>query len=297
MSTASTSLRLGSRRRLLRLMSGLAGLAALAGCAPAAATLGGLFIPRDGLRVDQGLAYGPEARHRLDVYRPEAIEASAKVVIFFYGGSWRSGERGYYHFVGEALASSGVIVVVPDYRVYPEARFPAFVEDAARAVRWVADNIAGFGGDERRLFLMGHSAGAHIAALLVVDPAFLAAAGVPADAIAGLIGLAGPYAFDPTAYRSTRAVFAGLADVRRAQPAALVAAAGPPVLLLHGLDDRVVRPDNSRALAAGLRAQGGVVEVVEYAETGHIDLVVALGHPFRRPGGIRDRIADFIDRH
>lgn len=265
-----------------------------------AAALGGLVIPRHGHHVERGLAYGDDPRQRLDVYRPAAATHAAtlpaKVIVYFYGGSWRSGERGYYRFVGEAFASRGFVVVVPDYRLYPDVRFPAFVEDGAQAVRWVYDHIAGFGGDGQRVFLMGHSAGAHTAALLAVDGRYLASAGVPAAAIRGLIGLAGPYAIDPDQYRLTRAVFAGSADRRTAQPTALVTPTAPPALLLHGADDRLVSSANSEAFAEALRAHGGCAESVILADAGHIDLVLALGHPFRRQGGIRDRIAAFIDR-
>lgn len=292
------------RRGVLRALAAIAGLSGLAGCAPMAAALGGLAIPRHGHHLEHGLAYGDEARQRLDVYRPAAATPAAtlpaklpaKVIVYFYGGSWRSGERGYYRFVGEAFASRGFVVVVPDYRLYPDVRFPAFVEDGAQAVRWVYDHIAGFGGCGRRVFLMGHSAGAHTAALLAVDGRYLAAAGVPAAAIRGLIGLAGPYAIDPAQYRLTRAVFAGSADRRTAQPTALVTPTAPPALLLHGARDRLVSPANSEAFAAALRAHGGCAESVILADAGHIDLVLALGHPFRRQGGIRDRIAAFIDR-
>jgi acetyl esterase/lipase len=274
----------------------LAGVLVLAGCAPAA-SLGGLMIPTTGHRLEAGITYGDDPRQRLDVYRPDGVTEPVAVVVFLYGGSWRSGERGYYRFIGEALTSRGFVVVVPDYRLYPQVRFPAFVEDGAQGVRWVHGNIARFGGDPGRIFLMGHSAGAHIAALLAVERRYLEAVQVPPTAIRGLIGLAGPYALDPSAYRFTRKVFAGIEDPRIVQPAALVSGDEPPVLLLHGLDDRLVPADNSRAFAANLAAHGRSAESLEYAETGHIDLVLALGHPFRRPGGIRDRIAAFITAH
>lgn len=288
------------RRWLIRSLgacAGSAGLAGLAGCTSAAATLGGVLIPRSGYRVYDGFAYGDDARQRLDVYRPDGLAAPGKVVVFFYGGSWRSGARGAYRFVGEALASRGFVVVIPDYRLYPQVRFPAFVEDGARAVGWAHERIGAFGGDGTRIFVMGHSAGAHIAALLAIDRRYLRADGVPAAGIAGLIGLAGPYAFDPLAYDISRDVFAGADDPAATRPLALVSGDEPPALLLHGADDRVVLPVNSQALAASLRAHGGETEWIAYPDTGHIDLIVALASPFRRRGGVRDRIASFIDRH
>ena len=94
-------------------------------------------------------------------------------MIFFYGGSWDTGSKNDYLFVAQALAASGYTVVIPDYRLYPAVRFPAFVDDGARAVRWTADRV---GTD--KVFVMGHSAGAHIALMLAANTPYLAAAGV-----------------------------------------------------------------------------------------------------------------------
>jgi acetyl esterase/lipase len=124
------------------------------------------------------IAYGPDPRQKLDVYLPKQMSPNAKVVIFFYGGSWREGSKADYRFVAQALTSRGFIVVLPDYRLYPQVTFPAFVEDGASAVRWVRDNISNFGGDTNQLYLMGHSAGSHIAALLHAGRALFESRGV-----------------------------------------------------------------------------------------------------------------------
>ena len=170
---------------------------------------------------------------------------------------------------------------MPDYRLYPEVRFPDFVADGARALRWLRAHAGDFGGDPERIILMGHSAGAHIAALLAYDRRYLAREAVPASAISGLVGLAGPYAFDPLAYRSTRAIFAGLADPDQARPIAFVGGAGPPALLLHGTEDRTVLPRNSRDMAARIELSGGRATYREYPDTGHVGLVLSLAAPFR----------------
>ena len=88
----------------------------------------------------------------------------APVVVFLYGGSWRNGAREDYRFVGRRLAQQGMLVLVADYRTYPETIFPGFVEDGASAVAWARAHAAGWGGDPRCLFVAGHSAGAQIAA-------------------------------------------------------------------------------------------------------------------------------------
>jgi acetyl esterase/lipase len=146
-----------------------------------------------GVEVHPGQHYGPLARQGVDVYTPkQAAEQPRAVVIFFYGGGWQTGSKGEYRFAGEALAAQGFVAVVPDYRVYPEVRFPLFLEDGAGAVRWVHDHIQEFGGDPQRVFLMGHSAGAHIAAMLALDPRYLAAQGLAPKDLRGFIGVAGP---------------------------------------------------------------------------------------------------------
>src|SRR3712207_3414863 len=131
----------------------------------------------------------------------DVCSSDLKVVVFFYGGRWESGDRGDYLFAAQGLVSQGFVAVVPDYRLHPEVGFAGFMADGAAAVRWVRDNIAGFGGDPAQIFLMGHSAGAHIAALLALDERWLADQGLPRGTVRGAIGLAGPYDFLPLSDR------------------------------------------------------------------------------------------------
>ena len=136
------------------------GLAALTGgCSPAA--LLNATVPRTGYTLEADLPYGPLPRQRLDFYAPVAPRADGKTVVFFYGGAWRQGDKADYLFLGQALASRGIGVVVADYRLFPNVRYPAFIQDGALAVGWSARR---FGSE--RLFLMGHSAGAYIASML-----------------------------------------------------------------------------------------------------------------------------------
>jgi acetyl esterase/lipase len=271
----------------------------LSACSPITA-LNALLVPDEGWTVERGLAYGTDERQRLDVYLPAQAalaERPAQVVVWFYGGSWRGGKRRFYRFVGEAFAGRGYVVVIPDYRVYPDVRFPEFLEDGARAVAWIRENAARYGGDPDRIFLMGHSAGAHIAAMLAIDARYLDAAAVDRRAVRGFIGLAGPYAFDPLQYRITRPIFEAAADQAATMPINQVNGATPPMLLLHGGDDGTVYPVNSEALAARVITSGGSARVVEYPDKGHIGIVLALAAPFRRPGGVLDETDRFIRAH
>jgi acetyl esterase/lipase len=228
-----------------------------------------------GIVVSHSIAYAAHSRQRLDICRPAGV-AAAPVVVFFYGGAWRSGNKGLYRYVAKALARRGYVAVVPDYRIYPEARYPDFLDDAAAAVRWVKDNIAGFGGDPRKIFLKGHSAGAHIAAMLAIDARWLTAVGLdPGRDIAGLIGLAGPYDYLPLRDETLKIIFGG-ADRPETQPIFHVAPGAPPALLITGLRDRLVEPGNSARFAARLAAAGNAATVKTYRRVGHYIVVAAI---------------------
>jgi acetyl esterase/lipase len=275
-----------SRRGLLA--AALALLAAA--CSPLTAF--DTVLPRaKNVSVTEGVSYANGLRHKLDIYVPAGVGAPAgprPAVVFFYGGSWRSGARGEYRFVGEALAARGIVVVIPDYRIYPEVGFPGFMVDAARAVRWVRNNARRLGIDPARLQLAGHSAGANIAATLVLDPTYLERAGMKRGDIAAVIALAGPYGFDPLKTSTTRPVFERVRDIDAARPLALAeravsagdAAALPRFTLLHGETDETVLPANSVKLAEALRKGGVEVTLKTYKDIGHYRLLLALSQPF-----------------
>jgi acetyl esterase/lipase len=247
-----------------------------------------------GIVCEAGLAYGPHARHKLDVYRAAGgpAAATAPVVIFYHGGGWTDGDRATYRFVGTALAARGITTVVPDYRLYPEVAFPVFVDDAALAFAWVAGHLATHG---QPVLIAGHSAGAHIAALLGFDRSYLQRLAPDASPPAAVIGLAGPYAFDPTTWPTTRQIFATAAgQPDRARPVTFVRRGAPPALLLHGSADSTVKRFNTVDLAAALRGVGSRVDVVEYAGIGHVGLVLALSQPFRWRAAVLDDIVRFV---
>ena len=263
-------------------------LGALAGCAPAA--LLNTTVSRKGDTLEADIPYGRDARQKLDLYRPDTPRADGKAVIFFYGGSWESGTKSDYLFVAQALAANGLTVVVPDYRIFPEVRFPAFVEDAAVATRWAADRV----GTEK-LFVMGHSAGAHSALMLAANTGYLTDVGVDRMKLAGAIGLAGPYDFLPLKSRRLQDIFGG-ANNPATQPITFAQAPLPPVLLLHGEADRTVYPRNTVRLAAAWSAAGGSAEVKLYPEVDHIDIVAALSSFLRARAPTFADTVTFIDR-
>jgi acetyl esterase/lipase len=255
--------------RLSALLLGFSGLL-LSACQPA-------YFKVLNAGVDPGTSnssiYDAEHGLSLDVYPARNATGPAPVVVFFYGGSWQSGRREYYRFVGEALSARGVVVVIPDYRKAPQFVFPAFMHDAAAATAWTIRHAAELGGDPSRVHVMGHSAGGHIAALLGTDARYLARWNVRTRQLAGVIGLAGPYDFLPIVDPSLKRVFGAEADWPDSQPVNFVDGDEPPFLLMHGGSDRRVWPMNSEHLAARLDQHGETVSLRIIAHTGHIGLV------------------------
>ena len=245
-------------------------------------------------RRTSDLSYGDDARQKLDVYAPKQPD-HRPVVIFFYGGTWSAGEKSNYAFVGAALAERGYVTVIPDYRLYPAVKFPTFIEDGARAVAWVQQHAREFGGDPDRLVLMGHSAGAHIAALLALNPSYLAAAGVRPHSIAGLIGLSGPYALAPDT-DTLHAIFGAPYAPNDWQPVHFATGTAPPTLLLHGADDKVVYSAHTEKLRDALLAQGAFVETHLYPGRGHADTIASFTVVARyRTPALKQSLA-FLDR-
>jgi acetyl esterase/lipase len=267
----------------------------LVGCSPVA-VLNALASRKD-VAVVSGIAYARGPDRQLDLYTPSRACGGAPVVVFFYGGGWEDGDRAMYRFVGTALAKRGLVVVIPDYRRYPEVRFPVFVEDAAAAVAWSRDHATQYGGDQSRLFLMGHSAGAHIAALLALDTHYLTEAGIDASLIAGVIGLSGPYDFLPLTDPTLQAIFGPKNTWHTSQPINFVSRRSPPMLLATGTADKTVYPRNTEHLAARLRAAGATVEERHYQGIGHALVIGAFASPLSLLVPTRRDTLDFIAAH
>ena len=270
-----------ARRSLLLAATGLA----LVGCTPAGLLNSVSRLTGDGgvRTAVRGAAYGSDPRQKLDVYIPSGMAAGASlpVVIFFYGGGWVDGSRGDYAFAGRAFAAQGFVAVVADYRLVPQVRFPAFVQDGALAVKWVRDNIAAIGGDPARIALSGHSAGAYIAAMLALDTRFLADIGVDPKIVRGAALLSGPYDFYPFTEQRGRDALGQWPRPAETQPISFARADAPPMLLMHGTADTVVRPHNSEKLAGRLATLGAPVDLKLYPGKSHTDTIKSLSPAFR----------------
>ena len=287
---------------LLALLALLGVAAALAACSPLR-TFDAL-VPKDRAGpVVRDVAYGPDPRQRLDVYAPgppdrpdgaAAARAGAPVIVFIHGGSWRTGDKAGYSWAGRALAARGYLAVLPNYRLVPEGRYPAMVEDAAAAILWARDNAAAYGGDGTRLAAMGHSAGAYNAAQAVLAPEF----GLAPGAVDALVVLSGPVDFLPLDTDSTIAAFGHVAATALPSTQPVVRAgegAVPPTLIVHGTADGTVRPRHAEAMERAIRAAGGRAELRLYEGVDHRGVVLGLSRPFRGRVPTLDDVSSFLD--
>jgi acetyl esterase/lipase len=254
--------------------------ALLAGCSGAQVL--DRLVAHDTYQGQTGVVYGPDPRHLLDIYQPAAgsVPGGVPVVLFFYGGNWTRGERADYRFVGEALAANGIIALVADYRLSPQVRVEGLLGDCALALQWTLAHAAALGGDPTRVMVMGHSAGAYNAAMLALDPRWLAAVGLAPNRLAGWIGLAGPYDFLPIGDPEVQVAFGWPQTLADSQPLFYASAKAPRTLLLAARGDKVVNTQrNTVGLANRLQAAGTEVDVRIFDGISHVTTVAALARP------------------
>jgi acetyl esterase/lipase len=283
---------ISSLARTLSHLAVAAGGVLLTACVP----ILNLAVPRAGYAIKQDIAYGADPRQKLDIYVPDGLARLAPVILFFYGGSWQSGNKDIYRAFGQAFASQGIVTVVADYRVYPQVKYPAFVEDGALALRLVHERIADYGGDAARIFLSGHSAGAYIAMMLAVNDRYLKDARADPSWVHGVIGIAGPYDFLPLYDPVLIDIFGG-DRVMATQPIKYAGGRHPPMLLAHGTADTTVGAGNSRRMAQRLRASGNDVVLKEYPGVSHLGIILSLAPGFRGNTTLRDDMLAFIATH
>lgn len=240
------------------------------------------------------LAYGSLPRQRLEVIVPDDLRPQPRpVLVFIHGGSWDSGDAVDYHFIGRTFARHGYVVVLPSYRLTPDGVFPRMIEDGALALAWVHSHIREYGGDPERVVLAGHSAGAYNAAMLALERQWLGRAGVEEGFVKGVIGLAGPYDFHPFTSDSAQRAFGHVTPPELTQPIRFVRGDAPPMLLITGTADTVVKPRNTAALAAALRQAGAPVEELYLPDVDHSQIVMKLAVPFSRDASVREAMLAF----
>lgn len=246
-----------------------------------------------GVMAQNDIAYAQGERHALDIYAPEELDSSAPVIIFVYGGAWRQGTKADYKFAGHAFAAQGFVTVIPDYRLVPEVQYPAFLNDNAAALKWVEDNIADFGGDPNRVYLVGHSAGAYNAVMLGMDSIYLrdAQVNIPLRAV---VGISGPYAVYPFEFKELQEAFGNVDNPEMTQPINLPTGETVPLLLLHGDEDFVVSPKNTERLGQKLSDDGIGVTTKLYEGLKHMEPVAALSQALRWKTPVLEDIVTFL---
>ena len=258
-----------------------------------------LFVPKDAdsALVQRNLAYGPSPRNVLDVYAPTTGQGPWPVVVFVHGGSWQGGGKEPYEFAGRALAAQGFLTLVISYRLHPQNPYPAFVEDAALALDWATRHAGEYGGDQKRVFAMGHSAGAYNVAQAILDKHYLERLGTDTSAIKAVATLAGPLDFLPLDGRVSVDVFGKVPNLPDTQPVNHVRADVPPFLILHGLEDKTCLPRNSINLDKALRAAGAASTLKLYQGIGHVGIMMALAKPLRGLAPTLDDVVSFFRSH
>lgn len=259
-------------------------------------------VSTDTYRQFADLPYGDKHRQKLDVYMPSQtlgnnalVAGASPTVVFFYGGSWSSGDRADYRFVGEALAAQGIVAVVADYRLSPEVRYPVFLQDSALATRWAFDNAQKYGADPTRIFVMGHSAGAYNAAMLALDKRWLGGVGLNPAKLAGWIGLAGPYDFLPIGDRKTQVAFEWPGTPPDSQALFHASSASPPALLLAPEKDSLVNTQRS-TVGMAERLKSSVVRVQSelYDTVSHVSIVATMASVLRSRAPVLERVTAFV---
>lgn len=207
----------------------------------------------------KNLHYGREPGQSLDIYLPgEGYRGSQ--LVFLHGGGWHSGSKDEYAYLGAAMAAYGVTCAVVGYRLYPQVRYPVFIEDVAHALSWLRRDGLRYGFTSAPLYLMGHSAGAHIACMVALDERYRELAGFEPDSVAGVIGLSGVYRFRPETSPIYTDIFSSAEPgFESVKPINYVGDNKVPIMMLHGEQDSVIGIRNAQqmreaALAAGQKA-------------------------------------------
>lgn len=256
------------------------------------------------IRIERDIPYvaeRPDDRHRLDIYSPPDAE-SLPVVVFFYGGGWRSGDKRLFEHLGRAFAVRGIVAVTVNYRLTPAVSHPAHASDCAEAVGWVWRTIDHYGGDPRQLFLSGHSAGAHLAALISVDPTYLSASGMPTSWIRGVAMISGATDLqshsETTVFTSREQIeeaFGSTAEeLKTASPITHIRTDLHPFLVIVAEKDPPGLRSQGKRFADELREAGGEVLFISVKGRDHLSIVRRFG-PSDDPTA--NAIADFVKHY
>jgi arylformamidase len=238
-------------------------------------------------------------KHRLDIYIPPG-EAVHPVVIFVHGGAWKWGDRDTafdtYGKLGKKFVAAGIMTVVISYRLAPAFKHPAPARDVARAIAWVKKNIGSLGGSSEQVFLMGHSAGAHLVALVAADPVYLRQVGVDPSFIKGVIAISGPYDINMMAESVPKLAREAFGSDRKGWTNASAAThlgktSLPRFLIAIGDGDPQGLHLQARTFIKALRRAGGQVKRVLARGRNHFRIIYRLGE---KGDALGDAVKAFI---
>ena len=265
---------------------------ASAASAPMVPTLALMAIaPTGDYTLEQDISYGELPKQTLDIYTPVNAVDDAPIVVFIHGGGWRGGSKDKYEFIGQSFTKAGYTVVVPNYRLYPQVKFPEFVNDAAKVVAFTQKRFG------KPMVVTGHSAGAQIASLVVLDERYLQAQGItPCRAISGWAGFAGPYDFkvfqEPYTSIFPRAARTDMLPITFANSAEI------PSLLLVGKADTTVKPDQTRRMEAALDLSGTHTNALYVDNKTHGGILAAMSiSPRPDSSPVRPTMMKFVAEH
>jgi len=280
----------------LKILSSLGALL-IAGCTQVGLGIANLPAKLGDLEIEKNIAYGAQEWQKLDIYTPKNAQSKKlPVIVFFHGGRWSEGSKDMYAFVGKAFADKNYIVAIADYSKYPDVKFPSFVEDAAKAIAWVHSNIDEYGGNADKLFVSGHSSGAHIGSLAIADQRYLKEEGKSPDIVTAFAGLAGPYDFIPEA-DDLKDMFGPPEKYPQMTVTTFIDGDEPPMLLLWGAKDNAVWQRNIDLLKEGIEKKDGIVETKIYPELDHVGIISSLTWFFRSKAPVLKDVDQFFKKY
>ena len=258
-----------------------------------------------GVTVSKNILYGDQPTQDLDIYYPKALSQAMKsqqtitntypMVVFVYGGSWETGTKEEYAFVGQSLAQAGYVTAVVNYRKAPEHVYPDYVEDTAQAIAWSYKNAASLHADPNRLAVVGHSAGAFNVVAAVSNEDFLAPYSIKPDDIKAVVGIAGPYSYDFRKFDSVTA-FGANATPDQVMPDRQLKGPQPPYLLLTAENDKTVYDTNTIKMTKALKDFGATVENGEIKGASHATSIGAMAPPLRWLNDVRAQVLTYLDK-
>ena len=247
------------------------------------------LTPQSGYSKTADIRYGDDARQQLDLYRPKnAIEGP--LLIFIYGGAWREGAKEDYEFVGEAFSSEGYTIAIPDYRLFPQVGYPHIIDDVQQAIEFIRSNTDKLDIDARRMVIIGHSSGAHSAAMLVSSDRYYR----ESSFINALVGISGPYDL-PLELAEVNEVFRNVDQPSSVKPPELVVSGHPPTLLLHGSDDKRVKPEHTERYQPKLLDANVNTEVIFMEDVGHVDIIAGVASRLEFLNATKNHIIEFLE--